>query len=106
MTGVDDSTDVPESVVSLDLRALKAFVANDDGDLVIIATDGDITVTFEPGVGGDWASAARNAELAAEQFLAYAGLMRVRCGDPRPLTPEPVEDLPAAAGPAINALGW
>lgn len=101
-----DVDDVPESVVSLDLRTLRAHVTNDDGDLVIVASDGDITVTFEPGVGGDWASAARNAEHAAEAFLAYAELLRVRRGDPQPLTPEPVADLPAVAGPAINALGW
>lgn len=70
----------PEPSAQLDLRAVRAFVSREDGDLLIMVHDDDVAITLESGAGGEAILAINGAERLAEACTQYAELMRVRLG--------------------------
>jgi hypothetical protein len=76
----------PEPLVNVDLRELNAFVADEDGDLVVVVSDGDHAITFEPGVGRNLDAAIKGAETGAEALLLFADMLRTRRGDRKPIS--------------------
>lgn len=80
---------------SLDLRSLSVRLSVDEGDPVLVLSDGAQTVAVEPGAGGRYEDAIAGAERLAERAAQLAGVLKVRDGSRVPLTPrEPVEDSP------------
>jgi hypothetical protein len=61
---------------SLDLRSLRAMAVDEDGDLVLAVDDGDLALTFAPGVGASREQAILGAERLGSVALAYAELLR------------------------------
>jgi hypothetical protein len=86
--------DLPDAALSLDTRGLKVFITLEDDDLVLVVSDGEQAMTFEPGAGGSAEDAIRGAEHLADMAIQYAALMKVRAGSRTPLTrlnPPPAE---------------
>lgn len=79
--------DPPELTFSLDLRALRASIDVEEGDLVLHLDDGNQHIAIETGAGGTYAAAEAGAEHLADLALQFAGLVKVRAGSSTPLTP-------------------
>lgn len=86
MGAIKFDRDWPEPTARLDMRQLASMVAQEDGDLVVRARDNDECVVFEPGIGTAIEQAIQSAERIAGVFLHYAEMLRIRTGDPIPLT--------------------
>jgi hypothetical protein len=65
-------------MVNLDLRAIRAYVDEADGDLVLLVDDGDVQVEFDSGLSGSWEQAILGAERIASAALEYATELRRR----------------------------
>jgi hypothetical protein len=71
--------DPPEDLgVSLDVRGLRPYVVERDGDLVLAVTDGDVEVEISPGAGGSHEQAMLGAERLATAAHEYADALRRR----------------------------
>jgi hypothetical protein len=60
-------------IVTLDLRAIRAVITEDEGDPILLVDDGDVQIEFGSGLCGSWEQAILGAERiasAAEQFAA------------------------------------
>jgi hypothetical protein len=60
-------------IVSLDLRAIRTVITEDEGDPILLIDDGDVQIEFSSGLCGTWEQAILGAEriaTAAEQFAA------------------------------------
>lgn len=60
-------------IVTLDLRAIRAVITEDEGDPILLIDDGDVQIEFGSGLCGTWEQAILGAErvaTAAEQFAA------------------------------------
>jgi hypothetical protein len=58
-------------IVSLDLRAIRTVITEDEGDPILLIDDGDVQIEFSSGLCGTWEQAILGAEriaTAAEQF--------------------------------------
>lgn len=89
----DHSSAEPSDVVTLAFPFLAIRIERDGDDLLVVASDGE-TAVFAPGLGGTVNVLIDRASGVAEVFTRYVEMLRVRCGDKRPLvTPddEPVE---------------
>lgn len=64
------------SIGSIDLRGLRTRVTVEDGDLVLLADDGDMCMTFVPGAGGNRAQAILGAERLASTARELAEALR------------------------------
>jgi hypothetical protein len=96
---VEPDHDEPDQIVDLSLPFVQFRIEEDEGDLVIVASDGETEAIFGPGLGGI-DSQINGAERAAEMFARYVDLLRVRRGDPQPL------ETPVLVQPPVNAPGW
>jgi hypothetical protein len=68
----------PALLANLDLRAIRAYVDEADGDLVLLVDDGDVQVEFDSGLSGSWEQAILGAERIATAALEYASELRRR----------------------------
>jgi hypothetical protein len=68
----------PALLANLDLRAIRAYVDEADGDLVLLVDDGDVQVEFDSGLSGSWEQAILGAERIASAALEYASELRRR----------------------------
>ena len=60
-------------IVTLDLRAIRTVITEDEGDPILLVDDGDVQIEFGSGLCGTWEQAILGAEriaTAAEQFAA------------------------------------
>lgn len=60
-------------IVTLDLRAIRTILTEDEGDPILLVDDGDVQIEFGSGLCGTWEQAILGAEriaTAAEQFAA------------------------------------
>ncbi|WP_327006589.1 hypothetical protein OHA72_04510 [Dactylosporangium sp. NBC_01737] len=60
-------------IVTLDLRAIRTVITEDEGDPILLVDDGDVQIEFGSGLCGTWEQAILGAERiasAAEQFAA------------------------------------
>jgi hypothetical protein len=60
-------------IVTLDLRAIRTVITEDEGDPILLIDDGDVQIEFSSGLCGTWEQAILGAEriaTAAEQFAA------------------------------------
>lgn len=60
-------------IVTLDLRAIRTVITEDEGDPILLVDDGDVQIEFGSGLCGTWEQAIQGAEriaAAAEQFAA------------------------------------
>lgn len=60
-------------IVTLDLRAIRTVITEDEGDPILLIDDGDVQIEFGSGLSGTWEQAILGAErvaTAAEQFAA------------------------------------
>ncbi|GAA3249351.1 hypothetical protein ACFO1B_47015 [Dactylosporangium siamense] len=58
-------------IVTLDLRAIRTVITEDEGDPILLVDDGDVQIEFGSGLCGTWEQAILGAErlaTAAEQF--------------------------------------
>lgn len=92
--------ELPEPMVDLDARALRAWVDRADredpdcGDVVLVISDGDVTVRITSGAGGRMQLAhfgADRLEIAAGQFAA-ALASRSQSAQARLARPQPPAD--------------
>ena len=65
------TSSAPVASVSLWIASAR-FERDDEGEPVVILTDGDTEVELSRGLGGDPASAARGAQRLAKALLEYA----------------------------------
>ena len=65
-------------MANLDLRAIRAYVDEADGDLVLLVDDGEVQVEFDPGLSGSWEQAILGAERIATAATQYATELRRR----------------------------
>ncbi|MFI5908373.1 hypothetical protein [Dactylosporangium sp. NPDC051541] len=72
---IDCLPDAPQGDADLDLGRTGAYLAQDDGDPVLVLVDGDTTVRLEPGAADDVAVVAA-AEQVADTALRFAELIR------------------------------
>jgi hypothetical protein len=82
----------PEVITALDMRGLKASIAQERDALVMVVEDEDSAVHLEPGASDTLEQAILGAARLADVAHQYAALLRVRAGNRRPLTrmsPEP-----------------
>jgi hypothetical protein len=83
---MNETGELPEVVVTLDLCAIRAFVIEDDGDLVLVVNDGEVAVRFEAGAGdgSGWeAQSSLGADRIATAATSFAAEQRQRSGVPR-----------------------
>lgn len=87
MTSADeagpDSADAAEPDLDLDVRAMRAWVepadrGEPDGDVVLVATDGDTRVRMTSGAGGKADLAIHGAERLAAAAEQYVEALRLR----------------------------
>ncbi|GAB3868960.1 hypothetical protein ACFPIJ_05680 [Dactylosporangium cerinum] len=60
-------------IVTLDLRAIRTVITEDEGDAILLVDDGDVQIEFGSGLCGTWEQAILGAErlaTAAGQFAA------------------------------------
>ncbi|MDG6100680.1 hypothetical protein Daura_02955 [Dactylosporangium aurantiacum] len=60
-------------IVTLDLRAIRTVITEDEGDPILLVDDGDVQIEFGSGLCGTWEQAILGAEriaTAAGQFAA------------------------------------
>lgn len=63
-------------VATICLRVATAhYERDDDGEPVLVMSDGETVVELSRGIGGDAASAARGAQRLATALLEYAAIM-------------------------------
>lgn len=60
--------------VTIDLRALKAQIANEDGDPVLVVSDGGQAVHFELGAGGTAEQAVLGAQRLGDVAFQLAAM--------------------------------
>lgn len=101
--GDDGLPRVPETVLELNLRGLRSYVAEDDDDIVMVleeAGPGNDTaaITLEPGIGAAYQDAIDGAEALARTATAYAALLRARANSTH-------LDGPATDGPSNIQCG-
>lgn len=63
-------------IVTLDLRAINAYITEDEGDLIMLVDDGDVQIEFGSGLCGSWDQAIIGAQRVASTALEYAAAMR------------------------------
>lgn len=80
--------DAPQADHDLDMRLLRASVMQDEGELVLILTDGYATVAIEPGLSHQ-DDCINRAEKLAAAALSYAELMRARLEEAQATPGEP-----------------
>jgi hypothetical protein len=82
--------EVPDTVLELNLRGLRSYVARDDDDLVMVleeagpSNDGH-AITLEAGIGAALQDAIDGAEALAKTAMFYAELLRTRAGASQPM---------------------
>jgi hypothetical protein len=75
---VPDDEDELSPIVSLDLRAIRAKITEDDGDLLLLIDDGDVQIEFTSGMNGSWEHAIIGAQRVASASLEFAAMLRRR----------------------------
>ena len=70
----------------VDLRALRADICDEGGDLVLVATDGESMIRFRPGLGGSAQDAVSGARALSAAAWHYADLLAVRLRADLPAT--------------------
>jgi len=65
-------------VVSLDLRAIRAVITEDEGDLILLIDDGDVQIELTTGMNGTWEQAIIGAQRVASVSLEFAAQLRRR----------------------------
>jgi hypothetical protein len=63
-------------VVTLDLRAINAYITEDEGDLIMLVDDGDVQIEFGSGLCGSWDQAIVGAQRVASTALEFAAALR------------------------------
>ncbi|GAA1559344.1 hypothetical protein GCM10009827_095450 [Dactylosporangium maewongense] len=71
-------------IVTLDLRAIRAVLTEDEGDLILLVDDGDVQIEFSSGLCGTWEQAILGAERVATAATDFAAALR-RVHAPTPL---------------------
>ncbi|MEV0566304.1 hypothetical protein [Dactylosporangium sp. NPDC050588] len=71
-------------IVTLDLRAIRAVLTEDEGDLILLVDDGDVQIEFSSGLCGTWEQAILGAERVASAATDFAAALR-RAHTPTPL---------------------
>jgi len=90
---MNETGELPEVILTLDLCSIRAFIIEDDGDIILVINDGDVAIRLEP-FSGDGAGWEQRSALGAERIAAvatmFAAEQRERGGIPaqRDLPPE------------------
>ena len=63
-------------IVTLDLRAIRTVITEDEGDLILLVDDGDVQIEFGSGLCGTWEQAILGAERVATAAAEFATALR------------------------------
>jgi len=76
---MDNEPEELSPLVTLDLRAINAFITEDEGDLIMLVDDGEVQIEFGSGLCGSWEEAIVGAQRVASTALQFAvALRRIR----------------------------
>lgn len=64
-------------IVTLDLRAIRTVITEDEGDLILLVDDGDVQIEFGSGLCGTWEQAILGAERVATAARDFAAALRL-----------------------------
>jgi len=73
---MDSETEELSPCCTLDLRAVRAFITEDEGDLIMLVDDGDVQIEFSSGLCGSWDQAIVGAQRVASTALEFAAALR------------------------------
>lgn len=63
-------------IVTLDLRAIRTLITEDEGDPIFLVDDGDVQIEFGSGLCGTWEQAILGAERVASAATEFAAALR------------------------------
>ena len=63
-------------IVTLDLRAIRTVITEDEGDPILLVDDGDVQIEFSSGLCGTWEQAILGAERLASAAEEFAAVLR------------------------------
>jgi hypothetical protein len=63
-------------IATLDLRAIRCVLTEDEGDLILLVDDGDVQIEFGSGLCGTWEQAILGAERVASAATEFATELR------------------------------
>jgi hypothetical protein len=63
-------------IVTLDLRAIRTVITEDEGDPILLIDDGDVQIEFGSGLCGTWEQAILGAERVATAANQFAATLR------------------------------
>lgn len=63
-------------IVTLDLRAIRTVITEDEGDPILLVDDGDVQIELSSGLCGTWEQAILGAERLATAAGQFAAALR------------------------------
>ena len=73
---MDDQQEELSPILTLDLRAINAYITEDEGDLIMLVDDGEVQIEFGSGLCGTWDQAIIGAQRVASTALEFAAALR------------------------------
>jgi len=73
---MDNEPEELSPLVTLDLRAINAFITEDEGDLIMLVDDGEVQIEFGSGLCGSWDEAIVGAQRVASTAMQFAAALR------------------------------